>query len=163
MPSLPLTRRADAAVPVSADTPVPFARISFALFLAGFSTFSLLYCVQPLLPEFARDFGLSPAQSSLALSLATGALALAIFTMGALSQALPRRGLMATSMVLAALLNLAAAWRRAGRCCWPAGCWKAWCWAGCPPWPWPTWPRRWSPAAWAAPWACTWAARPSAA
>jgi YNFM family putative membrane transporter len=52
-----LTRRADAAVPVSADTPVPFARISFALFLAGFSTFSLLYCVQPLLPEFARDFG----------------------------------------------------------------------------------------------------------
>ena len=109
MPSLFLTRRADVAVPVSADTPVPFARISFALFLAGFSTFSLLYCVQPLLPEFARDFGLSPAQSSLALSLATGALALAIFTMGALSQALPRRGLMATSMVLAALLNLAAA------------------------------------------------------
>ncbi|WP_083876625.1 MFS transporter [Ideonella sp. B508-1] len=109
MPSLPLTHRADAAVPVSADTPVPFARISFALFLAGFSTFSLLYCVQPLLPEFAGAFGLSPAQSSLALSLATGALAVAIFSMGALSQALPRRGLMATSMVLAALLNLAAA------------------------------------------------------
>jgi YNFM family putative membrane transporter len=32
-----------------------FLKISFALFLAGFSTFSLLYCIQPLLPLFARD------------------------------------------------------------------------------------------------------------
>ncbi|MEK9308794.1 MFS transporter, partial [Escherichia coli] len=33
-----------------------YKRIAFALFLAGFSTFSLLYCVQPLLPAFAREF-----------------------------------------------------------------------------------------------------------
>lgn len=88
---------------------VAYRQASFALFLAGFSTFSLLYCVQPLLPEFARSFGVDPASSSLALSLTTGALAFAIFVMGALSQALPRRRLMFASMTLAALCNLLAA------------------------------------------------------
>lgn len=86
-----------------------FRRMSLALFLGGFSTFSLLYCVQPLLPTFARDFGLTPAQSSLALSLTTGALAVAILLAGAASQSLGRKGLMFASMSLAALLNLAAA------------------------------------------------------
>lgn len=83
-----------------------YRRTSLALFLAGFSTFSLLYCVQPLLPEFARDFNVGPAVSSLALSLSTGALAISIFVMGALSQALPRRGLMFASMAMAATCNL---------------------------------------------------------
>jgi MFS transporter, YNFM family, putative membrane transport protein len=53
-----------------------YRRASLALFLGGFATFSLLYCVQPLLPEFAAEFGVSAAQSSLALSLSTGLLAL---------------------------------------------------------------------------------------
>jgi len=86
-----------------------YRRISFALFLAGFSTFSLLYCVQPLLPEFAAEFQIGPAASSLALSLTTGCLALAIFCAGALSEGAGRRGLMFISMMLGALLNLAAA------------------------------------------------------
>lgn len=86
-----------------------YRRASIALFLAGFATFSLLYCVQPLLPEFTRDYGISPAQSALALSLTTGALAFAIFLSGALSQMLPRRSLMFGSMALAALCNVLAA------------------------------------------------------
>jgi hypothetical protein len=49
-----------------------YRRISVALFLAGFSTFSLLYCVQPLLPAFSTEFAIGATQSSLALSLATG-------------------------------------------------------------------------------------------
>ena len=85
-------------------------RIRVALFLAGFATFSLLYSVQPLLPEFARTFGVGAAASSLPLSLATGALALAIFCAGAVSENLGRRGLMFGSIALAALLNLVAAW-----------------------------------------------------
>lgn len=80
-----------------------------ALFLAGFSSFALIYCVQPLLPFFARDFGLSPAGSSLALSLTTGCLALSILVLGALSQQLGRKGVMLASMVAAAALNLGAA------------------------------------------------------
>lgn len=88
---------------------VPYRRASLALFLAGFSTFSLLYCVQPLLPEFAHDYAISPGASALALSLSTGALAVAILVSGAVSQMLPRRGLMFASMTLAAICNLLAA------------------------------------------------------
>ncbi|MGY8666039.1 MFS transporter [Bradyrhizobium sp. UFLA05-109] len=82
------------------------ARISGALFLAGFATFSLIYCTQPLLPEFTSDFDVSPATSSLALSLTTGCLAISIVCVGALSETWGRRGLMFLSMAGAAILNL---------------------------------------------------------
>ncbi len=85
-----------------------YRRVSLALFLAGFATFSLLYCVQPLLPLFAADFHIGAAQSSLALSLTTGCLAFAILCAGALSEGIGRRGLMFGSMTLAALFNLLA-------------------------------------------------------
>ncbi|WP_197919763.1 MFS transporter [Burkholderia sp. THE68] len=86
-----------------------YRRIAVALFLAGFSTFSLLYCVQPLLPAFAREFNIGAAASSLSLSLSTGFLALSILCAGALSERVGRRGLMFASMTLAALFNMLAA------------------------------------------------------
>ena len=84
-----------------------YHRVSVALFLAGFATFSLLYCVQPLLPAFARDFSVGPAESSLALSLSTGCLAIAILCAGAVSEVVGRRGLMFASLIGAAILNMA--------------------------------------------------------
>jgi MFS transporter, YNFM family, putative membrane transport protein len=84
-----------------------YHRVSLALFLAGFATFSLLYCVQPLLPAFAQDFGVSPAESSLAMSLSTGFLAIAILFAGAVSEVVGRRGLMFASLIGAAILNTA--------------------------------------------------------
>ena len=86
-----------------------YKRISLALFLAGFATFSLLYCVQPVLPELAQAFGLGAAGSSFALSVSTGCLAAAIFVAGALSEGRDKRWLMFASMALAALCNLGAA------------------------------------------------------
>jgi MFS transporter, YNFM family, putative membrane transport protein len=86
-----------------------YHRVSLALFLAGFATFSLLYCVQPLLPLLARDFQVSPAQSSLALSLSTSLLALAIFCAAAVSEGFGRRGLMFGSLVAASALNIVVA------------------------------------------------------
>lgn len=86
-----------------------YRRMLIALFLAGFATFSLLYCVQPLLPAFSAYFKVSPAQSSLPLSLSTGALAIAILCAGALAESASRRIVMGVSMVAAALLNIAAA------------------------------------------------------
>ena len=53
-----------------------YRRTSIALFLAGFVTFTLVYDVQPLLPEFATDFQVSAATSSLALSVKAAALAI---------------------------------------------------------------------------------------
>ncbi|CCH08564.1 MFS transporter [Achromobacter xylosoxidans] len=84
-------------------------RAQWALFAAGFSTFSLLYCVQPLMPLFTQAFGVSPAESSLVLSLCTGLLAIAIFLVGLFSQALPRKRIMALSLLASAILGTAAA------------------------------------------------------
>lgn len=86
-----------------------YRRAGLAMFLLGLASFSLIYSVQPLLPAFASGFGVSPAESSLALSLTTGWLAFAIVLAGAFSQALGRRGLMCASMALAALLQIGAA------------------------------------------------------
>lgn len=86
-----------------------YRNANWALFAAGFSTFSLMYCVQPLLPLFADHFGVSPAQSSLSLSLTTGLLALAIFVVGFWSSRLPRKGIMAVSLFASGILTLAAA------------------------------------------------------
>ncbi len=83
-----------------------YRRIRAAMFLAGFTTFSLLYCVQPLLPDLARDFHIGPAESSLALSLTTGFLAGAILCAAPGSEVLGRRGLMFGSMFAAATLNI---------------------------------------------------------
>lgn len=93
---------------IARGTPA-YRRVTMALFLAGFSTLSLLYCVQPLLPLFAGHFQVSPAASSLALSLSTAMLALAILVAGALSETLGRRPLMIASLFAAALLNIATA------------------------------------------------------
>lgn len=82
--------------------------INIALFLAGFATFSLLYCVQPLLPLFADTFSVSPAGSSLALSLSTGCLAFSILVSGALAEGRDQRRFMFISMLLAAVSNLIA-------------------------------------------------------
>jgi YNFM family putative membrane transporter len=85
-----------------------YLRASLALVLAGFATFSMIYCVQPLLPVLAGDFHLGAAQSSLALSLTTGLLAISILVGGAVSEAVGRKPLMAASLCLAAVLNLLA-------------------------------------------------------
>ena len=85
-----------------------FRRISIALFLAGYATFSLIYCVQPLLPELVSHFAVGPAESSLALSLTTGFLAFAILLAGAVSEAVGRKKLMLVSICVASVLNLIA-------------------------------------------------------
>ncbi|NLS02027.1 MFS transporter [Rhizobium sp. P32RR-XVIII] len=86
-----------------------YRRASLALFLSGFATFSLLYCVQPLMPIFAEDFGVSPAASSLSLSLATGFLAVAIFCAAAISEGVGRRSMMFVSLLGSALCTIACA------------------------------------------------------
>lgn len=83
-----------------------FKRASMALFLSGFATFSLLYCVQPLMPLFSQDFGITPAASSLSLSLCTGFLAFSIFCAAAISECFGRRNLMFASLLGSALCTI---------------------------------------------------------
>lgn len=86
-----------------------YRRLTLAMLFAGFSTFSLLYSVQPLLPLFAREFRVSAEGSSLAVSLATGPLAIGILFAGALSDRAGRRPMMVWAMFLAGIASLAAA------------------------------------------------------
>ena len=86
-----------------------FRRTNLALFAAGFATFGLLYCVQPLMPEFSHDYGVSEAVSALSLSLTTGVLAVAMLFAGALSDAWGRKPVMVVSLLASALLVLLSA------------------------------------------------------
>ncbi|MDD2309252.1 MAG: MFS transporter [Desulfuromonadaceae bacterium] len=84
-----------------------FRRINVALFCAGFVTFITLYDVQPLLPIFAKEFGVSPAVASLPLSFATVALAVGMLIAGTVSETLGRRRVMAVALFLTSLLAVA--------------------------------------------------------
>jgi YNFM family putative membrane transporter len=86
-----------------------FWRANVALFAAAFSTFALLYCVQPLLPELARVFRLSPTESSLALSIPTAGLGIGIMLGGSLSEISGRKSVMCGSLIASATLTIAAA------------------------------------------------------
>ena len=86
-----------------------FRRLTLAMLFAGFSTFSLLYSVQPLLPVFAAEFALDAETASLAVSLATGPLAIGILFAGTVSDRVGRRPIMVWAMFLAGLFTLLAA------------------------------------------------------
>lgn len=83
-----------------------YRRANLALFFGGFSTFWLLYWVQPLMPRFASTYALSPAASSTALSVATGALALMLIPASLISDRFGRKPVMASAMIIAAVLTL---------------------------------------------------------
>nr|WP_249221609.1 MFS transporter [Pantoea sp. JGM49] len=84
-------------------------RVTLALFSAGLATFALLYCVQPILPVLSQQFGVSPAESSISLSLSTGLMALGLLVTGPLSDAIGRKSVMVTALMLAAICTLISA------------------------------------------------------
>jgi len=86
-----------------------FRRTNLAMFAAGFATFALMYCVQPLLPVFAADFHVSPLVSSFALSLTTFTLAGALLIASALSEVWGRKPMMVASILGAAVLTMISA------------------------------------------------------
>lgn len=86
-----------------------FMRVTLALFSAGLATFALLYCVQPILPVLSQQFGVSPAASSLSLSISTGLMALGLLVTGPLSDAIGRKSVMVTALMLAAICTLISA------------------------------------------------------
>lgn len=83
-------------------------RVNLALFAAGLTTFMSLYNTQALLPELSRTFNVSPAGSSLLVSLTTGMLALAVIPVSTLSERYGRTRVMLVSALAAALIGLVA-------------------------------------------------------
>lgn len=75
-------------------------------FSAGLATFALLYCVQPILPVLSQEFGLTPANSSISLSISTAMLAIGLLFTGPLSDAIGRKPVMVTALLLASICTL---------------------------------------------------------
>ena len=104
----PLLARGASVAFIHHGTPA-FRQTNLALFAAGLATFGVLYCVQPLMPQFSADYGVSAATSALSLSLTTGVLAFALLFAGALSDALGRKSVMVASILASAALVLLSA------------------------------------------------------
>ncbi|MEX0529985.1 MFS transporter, partial [Raoultella terrigena] len=83
-----------------------FMRVTLALFSAGLATFALLYCVQPILPVLSSEFGITPASSSISLSISTAMLAVGLLFTGPISDAIGRKKVMVTALVLASCCAL---------------------------------------------------------
>ncbi|NEB81507.1 MFS transporter [Streptomyces sp. SID14478] len=98
-------------VPPTGDTRMApggpgYRRMSFALFLAGVATFALLYSTQALLPLVSSGFGASASAASWTVSGATGALALCVLPLSALSERYGRRTVMTASLTVAVTVGL---------------------------------------------------------
>lgn len=83
-----------------------YRRMSLALFAAGVATFALLYSTQALLPAVSTGLGVTASQASWTVSAATGALALCVLPLSALSERFGRRTLMTVSLAVAVALGL---------------------------------------------------------
>ncbi|MET9363426.1 MFS transporter [Streptomyces sp. NPDC006632] len=83
-----------------------YRRMSFALFAAGVATFALLYSTQALLPLISADLGATASAASWTVSAATGALALFVLPLSALSERFGRTRMMTVSLAVAVLVGL---------------------------------------------------------
>ena len=83
-----------------------FKKVNLALFAGGFCTFAILWGTQPLLPEIAREFHLSPALSSLSQTSTTIALAISLLIAGSFSDVFGRKTIMTASLVVSSILAI---------------------------------------------------------
>jgi YNFM family putative membrane transporter len=117
MPATTLAADASTTPPAASDAAAPYLqlgtpgyrRAALATFFGGFATFAMLYCLQPLMPELATEFALTPAQASGAMSMATGGLALFLVPASLLADRVSRKVAMSTALALSGLLTICAA------------------------------------------------------
>ncbi|WHZ56064.1 MFS transporter [Metabacillus hrfriensis] len=83
-----------------------FKKVNIALFAGGFCTFALLWGTQPLLPEFAEEFHISPASSSISQTSTTVALAISLLIAGSLSEIFGHKTVMFISLVASSILSV---------------------------------------------------------
>jgi YNFM family putative membrane transporter len=99
---------ASAAGQIERGTPA-FRRTTIALGTAGFSTFALLYSIQPLLPVFSQQFGVTAAGASLSLSLTTGLMAVCMLLASTVSETVGRKPVMVVSVLASSVLMILSA------------------------------------------------------
>lgn len=80
--------------------------MTIAVVAAGIATFALLYAPQAVLPQIAQAFRLDAGGASLAVSVASAGLAVAVLPIATLSELIGRRPVMVASLVLSVTLGL---------------------------------------------------------
>ncbi|MEU3264056.1 MFS transporter [Streptomyces bacillaris] len=110
-PSSPVNTSRTAAAPASTAGRLEpgrpgYRKMSFALFAAGVAAFALLYSTQALLPAISTAYGVSAGQASWTVSAATGALALCVLPLSALSERFGRREMMTVSLTVAVVVGM---------------------------------------------------------
>jgi len=86
-----------------------YRKFSLAIVIAGLATFSVLYSVQALLPALALNFHVSAEGASLAVSVATGAMAVTLLGASVISDRIGRHQLITGSLFAAAALTVLSA------------------------------------------------------
>ena len=86
-----------------------FLKTQVALAIAGFSTFALLYSIQPLLPVFSMVFHKTEAGASLALSVTSGLMAFSMLVASSISESVGRKPVMVASVVASSVLMIISA------------------------------------------------------
>lgn len=83
-----------------------YKRAVFAMLAAGLATFNGLYCTQALLPTMTAELGITPTESALTVSAATGMLAVCIVPASILSEKFGRGRVLFLSLSLAVVVGL---------------------------------------------------------
>ncbi len=86
-----------------------YRKVVIGLFLGGFVTFAVMYCTQPLLPIYSKEFHVAPATASLSISTTTAVLAIMMTVIAAISNAWGRKLIMSLSLIGASLLTVCVA------------------------------------------------------
>ena len=86
-----------------------FRLTNVALFAAGFTTFALIYCVQPIMPVLGQAFHIDAATAALSLSATTQCLAVAMLVASSLSEVYGRKPVMAVSLFASSALMIGSA------------------------------------------------------
>ena len=86
-----------------------FWRAVWALAMAGFISFALLYGTQPVLPQLSLDFGIAPGTASLSVAAGTAAMASLLIPLSLLADRYGRDRMMRLGLLGAALFALASA------------------------------------------------------
>nr|WP_199433948.1 MFS transporter [Qaidamihabitans albus] len=94
------------AVTMAVEQRVKVRHVTVAVAAAGICSFALLYAPQPLLPQLAERFALDPGRASLAVSVATGALAIMVLPIAVLSEFVGRRPVILGSVLASVALGL---------------------------------------------------------
>lgn len=86
-----------------------FWRATLALAMGSFTCYALLYGTQPILPQLAHEFDLSPSVASLSVAAGTGAMAIFLIPLGIMADRFGRERLMRIGIVGTAVLSVLSA------------------------------------------------------